>query len=69
MSTLYSTTSDTTRQFCEEKGFIFDVHFVETMRRGGAVYVNGVCGKPQWYHALAQACDGKRYIYTGPVVW
>lgn len=60
---MYSTTSELTKKVCNEIGFIFDIHFVKTMKRNGKVYVKGTCGKPNEFLALKKACREKGYIY------
>ena len=62
---MYSTKSETTRLFCEEKGFMFHINFVKTMKRGDKVYVSATLGKPNEWQALRNACDGEKYIYKG----
>jgi hypothetical protein len=63
--TMYSTTSDLAREVCGNIGAIFDIQFVEVMRRGNKVYVRGTCGKPDEFRWLKNQCREHGYHYTG----
>ena len=62
---MYSSTSDLTKEVCINIGFIFDVHFIQTMRRNGKIYVKGTCGKPAEFSLLKSLCNKFGYIYKG----
>jgi hypothetical protein len=62
---MYSTESDTTKDVCKKIGFLFDVYFVETMKRNNKVYVRGTAGKRGEFQALKNAVIKAGMIYTG----
>lgn len=62
---MYSTTSNLTKEVCNNIGFIFDIHFVQTMRRKGKIYVKGTCGKQHEFLLLKSLCNKFGYIYKG----
>jgi hypothetical protein len=64
----YSSKSALTREVCDKIGADFDINFVTTMRRNGAVYVNGTIGKPQEWQWLQRQCEANGYRYTGRVI-
>ena len=64
---MYSTTSKTTEEVCKKTGFIFNMHFVETMQRGNKIYVRGTAGKKEEFRALKTACEQMGYIYKGKI--
>jgi hypothetical protein len=62
---MYSTKSELTKKVCAELGFIYDIQFVKTMKRGNNIYVLATCGKEHEFKALKKAAIEKGYIYKG----
>lgn len=62
---MYSTNNETTRNVCETIDAIFEINFVETMRRNGKIYVRGTAGKPDEHAWLRAQCEKHGYVYSG----
>lgn len=64
--TTYSCTSALTERICEEIGWIFEMHAIETLSRKGKIYVQGTLLKPQEARELESFCANHGYVYLGP---
>jgi hypothetical protein len=60
----YSTRTETTKKFCEQFGYNFDIGFVETAKLAdGAVAVAFTLGHPDEVRHLKSHCDGVDYVW------